>query len=366
MEKKRLRDYQLSIGEMETGPNNSFTDVPGVRVGHVTLNSGSGRWNPGQGPVRTGVTAILPHGGNVYQSKVRAAVCTLNGHTKVAGLEQIREMGVIETPIVLTNTLNVGLAADALVEYTLRTNSPRAVYTVNPVVGETNDCYLNDIWGRHVKQEHVLQAIELASADPVEEGAIGAGAGTTCFGWKGGIGASSRKLPEAVGGYIVAALVQSNFGEAGNLSVCGVPVGRAIQPPPDVEMEKPQGSIMIVLATNAPLDQRQLERICLRGGIGLGRAGSIYGNTSGDVVIGFTTANPVSWRPEKLVNAHEFMANDNRALGQLFQAAADCVEEAIINSLFAAETVEGIDGHVRHHLPVEEVVEMVKKALQAA
>ncbi|MEM5776790.1 MAG: P1 family peptidase, partial [Anaerolineaceae bacterium] len=234
-------------------------------------------------------------------------------------------------------------------------SDPRQVYTVNSVVGETNDCYLNDIWGRHVKQEHVLQAIANASTDPVEEGALGAGMGTTCFGWKGGIGSSSRKLPEALGGYTVAALVQSNFGEARNLSVCGVPVGRAIQPPPDVEMERPQGSIMMVLATEAPVDQRLLERMCLRGGIGLGRAGSIYGNTSGDVVIGFTTANQVSWRPKTRVVTADLLTPDNRVLGALFQASADCVEEAVINSLFAAETVEGVDGHIRHALPVEQV-----------
>ncbi|MCE5207974.1 MAG: P1 family peptidase [Chloroflexi bacterium] len=361
MGQKRLRDVQLAVGELSTGANNSFTDVPGVQVGHVTLISGQGQLNPGKGPVRTGVTAILPHEGNLYQNKVRAAVCTLNGHTKAAGLEQIREMGVIETPIVLTNTLNVGLAVDALVEYTLRENDPREIFTVNPVVGETNDYYLNDIWGRHVKQEHVLQAIANANCDPVEEGAVGAGAGTTCFGWKGGIGTSSRKLPDAVGGYFVAALVQSNFGESRNLTVCGVPVGRTIQPPSDIALDKPQGSIMMVLATDAPLNQRQLERVCLRGGIGLGRTGSIYGNTSGDVIIGFTTANPVLWRPKKLVNAYEFMEDDNQALGLLFQAATDCMEEAIINSLFAAETVEGIDGHIRYHLPVDQVVELVKK-----
>ncbi len=364
MQKKRLRDYQLAIGEMETGPNNTLTDVPGVRVGHVTLNSGQGWMEPGKGPVRTGVTAILPHGGNIYQNKVRAAVTTLNGHTKVAGLEQIREMGVIETPIVLTNTLNVGLAFDALVEYTLRNNDPREVGSVNPVVGETNDSPLNDIWGRHVKQEHVLQAIENATTQPVEEGAVGAGRGTSCFGWKGGIGSSSRKLPDSMGGYTVATLVQSNFGESRNLNVCGVPVGRFIQPPEEVEMDKPQGSILMILATDAPVDQRLLERMCLRGGIGLGRAGSIYGNTSGDVVIGFTTANQVSWRPLKLVVRADLLIANNQVLSYLFQAAADCMEESIINSLFAAETVEGVDGHIRHHLPVEQVVEMVKKGKQ--
>ena len=214
------------------------------------------------------------------------------------GLEQVRELGVIETPIILTNTLNVGLAADALVEYVLRENPE--VFTVNALVGETNDSYLNDIAGRHVRKEHVWQAIQSAAGGEVAEGAVGAGTGTSCFDWKGGIGTSSRVLPEKAGSYTVAALVQSNYGSAEDLIVCGVPVGKNILPPPDVEIEKPQGSIMLVLATDAPLSSRQLERLCKRAGIGLGRTGSVFGNSSGDVVIAFSTAHRIPQKSENL------------------------------------------------------------------
>jgi D-aminopeptidase len=338
--------------------------VNGVKVGHVTLFEGEGDLVSGSGPVRTGVTVILPHGENLYQQKVRAAAVSLNGHSKVIGLEQVRELGVIETPIALTNTLNVGLVADGLLEYTFQHNRNAEVFTVNPVVGETNDHYLNDIWGRHVRQAHVLEAIETTKGGRVEEGAVGAGAGTSCFGWKGGIGTSSRVLPEYAGGYVVAALVQSNYGSSIDLRILGVPVGEHLQPPPEPEEDKTQGSIMMVLATDAPLDSRQLTRLCMRAGIGLGRTGSFYGNSSGDVVIAFSTAHRVPFRPEQIEGTYSFVEDENMVLGEFFHATADCVEEAIINSLFQAETVQGWGNHIRYALPVEEAVRIVKKAYE--
>lgn len=361
MRNLRLRDYNLCVGELPTGRLNGLTDVPGVRVGHTTLVSGEGNLVPGKGPVRTGITVVLPHGDNLYQHKVRAAALSLNGHTKSIGFEQVREMGVIESPIALTNTLNVGLVADALVEYTFRQNREAEIFTFNPLVGETNDMYLNDIWGRHVRQAHVFEAIEGAQDGAVEEGAVGAGTGTSCFGWKGGIGTSSRVLPESAGGYLVAALVQSNYGSPEDLLVCGVPVGKTIQPPPDVADEKPQGSIMMVLATNAPLNERQLGRLCMRAGIGLGRTGSIFGNSSGDAVIAFSTAHRIPFRPEHVESTYALVEDANSTMSYFFHAVADCVEEAILNSLFQAETIVGWGGHVRHALPVQQVVERVKQ-----
>ncbi len=271
-------------------------------------------------------------------------------------------MGLIETPIALTNTLNVGLVADGLIEYTLQQNGWTDIFTVNAVVGETNDFYLNDIWGRHVRQEHVLSAIANAHTGMVEEGTVGAGVGTTCFGWKGGIGTSSRVLPDSAGGYVLAALVQSNYGNAEDLLVCGVPVGKYLHPPEDVQPEKPQGSIMLVLATDAPLTTRQLERLCIRAGIGLGRTGSVYGNSSGDVVIAFSTAHRVPYKPEQVLGDYSFVEDENSVMGSFFHAVVECVEEAILNSLFQAQTVEGWDGHIRYRLPVEQVVQLVKRA----
>ena len=361
---KRLRDYNLSVGDLAVGELNAITDVPGVRVGHTTIISGEGALIPGEGPVRTGVTVILPHSGNLYRERVRAAACVLNGHSKVFGLEQVRELGVIETPIALTNTLNVGLVADALIEYTLQEDQFKDIFTINPIVGETNDGHLNDISGRHVRQEHVFAAIQSAETGAVQEGAVGAGTGTSCFGWKGGIGTSSRVLSAAAGSYIVGALVQSNYGGGKDLVLSGVHVGQVIQPPDDIQHEKPEGSIMMVLATNAPLSSRQLRRLCVRAGIGLGRTGSVFGNTSGDVVIAFSTAHRVPYQPVQVEGQYAFVEDEREVMGQFFHASADCVEEAIINSMFQAQTIKGRDGNIRYRLPVEQVVEMVRRAQQ--
>jgi len=360
----------MVVGRMEPGPHNAITDVAGVRVGHATLISGEGRLCPGQGPVRTGVTVILPHSDSLFRHKVRAAVHTINGFGKVFGFEQVRELGVIESPIALTNTLNVGLVADALISHAIERDPDIGISTagtVNVVVGETNDGYLNDIQGRHVRAEQVQAAIASASAGPVVEGAVGAGTGTICFGWKGGIGTASRVVPDAVGGYTAGALVQSNFGRAEDMVVCGAPVGREIRPPrwraprdQEVAAGK-EGSIMIVLATDAPLDARQLGRLCVRVGAGLARMGSHYGHGSGDFVIAFSTARPTAPARSAPKVLQPMVADEGKAMYWLFPAVVECVEEAVLNSLFKAETMTGRDGHTIEALPVERVVEMCRR-----
>ena len=367
MTRPRVRDTGIMVWRMEPGPLNAITDVAGVRVGHATLISGQGPLRPGAGPVRTGVTVILPHGDSLFRHKVRGAVHTINGFGKVFGFEQVRELGLIESPIALTNTLNVGLVADALISHAIARDPDIGISTagtVNVVVGETNDGYLNDIQGRHVRAEQVQAAIASASGGEVVEGAVGAGTGTVCFGWKGGIGTASRVMPKADRGYTVGALVQSNFGRAEDLVVCGVPVGRKVKPPPrrraaqrdlPVPTDK-EGSIMIVLATDAPLDARQLGRLCVRVGAGLARTGSHYGHGSGDFVIAFSTARPVAGGRSAPQVLEAMLADEGKAMNWLFPAVVECVEEAVLNSLFKAETMTGRDGHTIEALPVERVV----------
>ena len=366
MTRPRVRDAGIIVGRMEPGPHNAITDVAGVRVGHATLISGEGPLRPGQGPMRTGVTVILPHGESLFRHKVRAAVHTINGFGKVFGFEQVRELGLIESPIALTNTLNVGLVADALISHAIERDPDIGISTagtVNVVVGETNDGYLNDIQGRHVRAEQVQVAIASASAGPVVEGAVGAGTGTICFGWKGGIGTASRLVPEAAGGYTVGALVQSNFGRAEDLMVCGVPVGRVIQPPRRrrAPSQDNEGSIMIVLATDAPLDARQLGRLCVRVGAGLARTGSQYGHGSGDFVIAFSTAGLVTQARSAPKVLQPMVADEGKAMYWLFPAVVESVEEAVLNSLFRAETMTGRDGHTIEALPVEKVLELCRR-----
>ena len=365
MPRPRIRDLGLVVGDLPTGVHNAITDVPGVRVGHTTLVSGKGPLRPGQGPVRTGVTAILPHGDNLFRHKVHAAVHTINGFGKVCGFEQVRELGAIETPIALTNTLNVYLVADALAQYAIRHSPEIGIRTgsVNAIVGETNDGYLNDLQGRHVRAEHVWEAIETASPGAVAEGAVGAGTGTSCFGWKGGIGTASRALPSSAGGYTTGVLVQSNFGRARALTVCGVPVGQHIQPPSAPAPEpavQDGGSIMIVLATDAPLTGRQLRRLCVRAAAGLARTGSVYGHSSGDFCIAFSTAHSIPHRPASLTTTRTVLADEGQVMRWLFPAVVESVEEAVLNSLFRAETVVGRDGHTRYGLPVEKVAALVR------
>jgi len=322
----RLRDWGIAIGTLPTGPLDAITDVPGVRVGHVTVARGAA--------VNTGVTAVLPHGRNLYREKVRAAVVVGNAFGKLAGALQVNELGELESPIILTCTLCVGKAWDATAGYLLGLRGNEDVRSVNPVVGETNDGFLNDIRRRPIGEIDVLRAIREARPGPVAEGSVGAGRGTVAFGWKGGIGTASRRLD---GGIVVGVLVQSNFG--GTLTIAGAPIGRALGV--GTTSRRPEGgSVMIVLATDAPVDHRQLGRMGRRTLIGLGRTGSVMEHGSGDFVIAFTTSH----RPP--------IADD--ALNPLFQAAADATEEAIVNSLLRAHTVRGARG-TAEALPVDRV-----------
>jgi D-aminopeptidase len=347
-EKKTGRDYGIRFGVLPVGKQNAITDVDGVKVGHSTVIAG--------GNVRTGVTAILPHDGNIFQQKVPAAIFVGNGFGKLAGSTQIQELGNIETPIVLTNTLSVGTALDAVVEYTLLQKGNENVRSVNAVVGETNDAGLNDIRGRHIKKNHVLEAIINARSGSVLEGNVGAGTGTVCFGFKGGIGTSSRVLPEPAGGYTIGVLVQTNFG--GTLLIDGVPVGEALK---GIGKASNDGSCMIVVATDAPVDARNLERIAMRAMMGLARTGGIASNGSGDYVIAFSTHSGVRIRHNTDARTETVTLLLNDAMSPLFQATIEATEEAIINSLFAAETMEGHDGHVVKALPVKEVLEILRK-----
>ena len=351
-DRPRAREFGLVVGVLPTGPLNAITDVPGVKVGHVTLVEGK--------DVRTGVTAVLPHGGNLYQDKVPAAVSVANGYGKLTGTTQVAELGTLETPVVLTNTLSVPTAAEAVVEWTLGLAGNERVGSVNPVVGETNDGWLSDIRGRHVTRAHVLEAIRTASDGPVAEGAVGAGAGTTCFDYKGGIGTASRRLPESRGGWTVGVLVQTNFG--GVLTIRGVPfdredAGTAAAPGPEPAGD---GSCMIVVATDAPLDARNLERLAKRALLGIARTGGYYSNGSGDYAVAFSTAASVRVPHRSPSTTRTVTLLRDEAVSPLFQAAAEAGEEAILNSLFKAVRTEGRDGRVAEALPLARVRELLK------
>lgn len=348
---KRLRDFGVKIGVLPTGKWNAITDVSGIKVGQTTLIVSDS--------VRTGVTAILPHDGNVFQQKVPAAIELGNGFGKLAGYSQVAELGNIETPIILTNTLNVSTAVAALVDWTLNQKGNENVRSVNAIVGETNDSYLNDIRGRHIKQRHVIEALQKATLGEVHEGNVGAGTGTVCFGWKGGIGTSSRKLPVKLGGYTVGVLVQTNFG--GVLQVAGAPVGVELGKYSFKETldKSGDGSCMIVVATDAPLDARNLKRLSKRALIGLGKTGGIMANGSGDYVIAFSTAYRVAHESNSSLEELKLLRNDDTS--PLFLAVIEATEEAILNSLFAAETTKGYQGHMIEKLPVPKVLEILKK-----
>jgi len=350
---KRARESGLKIGVLPTGKRNSITDVSGVKVGHTTLISGEN--------IRTGVTAIIPHEGNLFQSKVPAAVFVGNGFGKLSGSTQIAELGTLESPVILTNTLNVAEAIQGIIEYTLSQQGNEKVQSVNAVVGETNDGNLNDIRGRHVTKQDVLSAIQSAEGGTVTEGSVGAGAGTVCFGYKGGIGTSSRKLPQSLGGYTVGVIVQTNFG--GVLQIDGVPVGEELGKFSfsDKLLNNVDGSCMIVVATDAPLDARNLERLAKRAFLGMGKTGGIASNGSGDYVIAFSTAESVRvfHQPSQPVLASGYLHNDFTS--QLFMAAIEATEEAVINSLFAAKTMTGVNGRKIEALPLEKVIPILKK-----
>jgi len=359
-ERPRARDLGVEIGVFDPGPLNAITDVAGVRVGHATVVEAPN--------VRTGVTAILPHGGNAYQSRVPAAIHVGNGYGKLLGVTQVRELGELETPILLTCTLCVWKAADAMVAWMLAREGMENVRSLNALVGETNDGGLNDIRARPIAPEHVVAALESATAGPVEEGAVGAGAGTVAFGWKGGIGTSSRRLPESLGGYTVGVLVQSNFG--GILDIDGAPVGVELgqyafanQVGADADYD-PQadvqewGSIMMVVATDAPLSSRNLERVARRAVMGLARTGSYASNGSGDYVIAFSTAEGVRRTSSGDVSSFQDLSNDR--VSPLFEATVEATQEAIYNSLFKAETVTS-NGRTVEALPIDETVEILRR-----
>lgn len=350
---ERPREMGLKIGVLPVGTLNAITDVPGVKVGHKTLVNGSA--------IRTGVTAILPHDGNLFQSKVPAAVFSGNGFGKLSGTTQMDELGTLESPIILTNTLNVAEGIQAVIEHTLSQKGNETVQSVNAVVGETNDGTLNDIRGRHVKKEDVLFAIQSASGGPIAEGNVGAGTGTVCFGFKGGIGTSSRKLPQSLGAYTIGVLVQTNFG--GVLQIDGAPVGEELGKFTfsDKLLNNVDGSCMIIVATDAPLDSRNLERLAKRAFMGMAKTGGIASNGSGDYVIAFSTAEGlrVPHQPAQPVIQSGYLHNDFTS--QLFLSAIEATEEAIINSLFAAKSITGFDGRKIDALPLDKVIPILKK-----
>jgi D-aminopeptidase len=346
----RARELGISPGVFSPGPLNAITDVAGVRVGHLTMIEAD--------DIRTGATAIVPHDGNLFQQKVPAAIAVGNGFGKLIGSTQVDELGQLETPILLTNTLNVWEAAAALADYTLALPGNETVRSVNPVVGETNDGYLNNIRKRPLRTEHFLEALRKAKSGPVEEGSVGAGTGTRAFGFKGGIGTASRRLPAALGGYTLGVLVQSNYG--GRLTIAGVPVWKELGHQPYGDLLEPgSGSCVIVVATDAPLDARQLTRLARRALAGMARTGAGFSHGSGDYVIAFSTAESVRipYRSEAKERVAPTVAES--ALNPLFDAVAETTEEAIYNSLLRATTVRGRDGHQAQALPIEKIRHLI-------
>jgi D-aminopeptidase len=360
---KRFRDYGLSVGIMPTARLNAITDVPGVRVGHSTISFGEGKLVVGKGPVRTGVTAILPHERNLFREKVRAAIHVINGFGKATGITQVQEMGVIETPIVLTNTLSVGTAWDAVCGFMLDQNPDIGISTgtVNPIIAECNDGFLNDIRGRHVKHKHVLEALKNTSSALPLEGSVGAGTGMSCLGFKGGIGTSSRVLKSQDTAYVLGVLVLANFGRLEDLIVKGVPIGRMLSREEDSNV--PPGSIVVVVATNAPVSERQMGRITRRCQAGIARVGSVFASGSGDFVIGFTTANKVFH--EGPVAQVSFLDDDSKEMANLFRAAVEATEESILNALFCAKTTIGRDDNAREAIPAERVSSILSRFLKS-
>ena len=349
----RPREYGIQFGVLQPGQNNAITDVEGVLVGQVNVHDD-------KKGAHTGVTAILPHGGNLFKEKVPAGIFLANGFGKMTGYPQVKELGNIETPIVLVNTLNVAAGLDGIIDYTFSFKENGDCRSVNGVVGETNDGGINDIRARFLTSKDVLKAIQTAKSGPVEEGVVGAGSGTQAFGFKGGIGTSSRKLPASMGGYTVGVLVRTNFG--GFLSVDGVAVGEKLGGYPwQKEIECADGSIMMVVATDAPIDARNLERVAKRAFMGLAKAGGIASNGSGDFAIAFSTAkeNRVPHNTKKLEKLQNVnVANDD--MTPIFMATIEATEEAVVNSLFKAKDVKGYNGKVTKALPVDQVLEMLK------
>jgi D-aminopeptidase len=352
--KPRARDLGIRPGVLSPGPLNAITDVAGVRVGHVTLKQGKA--------INTGVTVVLAHGDNLYQDKVPAGFAVGNGYGKFSGSTQVRELGEIETPVVLTNTLSVAEGIKGVIEYTLTQDGNQDVRSVNAVVGETNDGFLNDIRRRAVTSEHVLQAIGRAEGGPVVEGPVGAGTGTISFGWKGGIGTSSRLLPDELGGYTVGALVQTNYG--GVLQMDGLPVGKELGQyylREAVDRGDADGSIILIVATDAPLSDRNLSRLASRALMAIARTGSPATNGSGDYAIAFSTAEGVRRSRERRNSVSDIADLPNNLVSPLFEASMEASEEAIYNALVAGVTTEGFKGTIEA-LPLDSLIEIIQKS----
>ena len=363
MTKPRLRDLGITIGTMPTGPWNAITDVPGVRVGHTTIIHGEGALRPGHGPARTGVTAIHPHEGSAFRSLVPAAIAVLNGAGEITGRSQVDEYGLLESPILITNTLSVGAVHRACVEWLIeREPTLGTQHFAIPVVAETFDGFLNDIAGQHVTREHVYAALDGATGGPVAEGNVGGGTGMLLFGFKGGIGTASRVVPHGERDYALGVLVQGNFGARQDLLVDGVPVGREIAdltPVVGAAAER-EGSVIVVIGTDAPLSDRQLARLCRRGMLGLSRVGSVAGHTSGDLLLAFANApeNRVDRLDESPLQAR-VQVNDG-LLNSFFRATVEGTAEAVLNALVAAETMVGRDGNTAHALPHDRLREIMR------
>jgi D-aminopeptidase len=353
----RCRQLGVRIGRMRPGRWNAITDVPGVGVGHATLIEGSGPLVVGRGPVRTGVSVIRPHP-EISRHYLPCGFDVPNGNGEVTGLAQLATLGILGSPICLTNTSSVGMVYDAMLDHQPQDDLPVS----EPVVGETWDAFLNDIEGRHVRAEHVAAALTAAASGPVQEGSVGGGTGMICYGFKGGIGTASRRLPGALEGYTLGALVQANHGARGLLRIDGVPVGAEI---PDLLPEPapaPQpSSILMVLATDAPLLDYQLDRLARRAGHGLARTGSISGNSSGDFALAFSTANAIPRRRFWRGSSYALRSIEQRALDPLFEAAAEATEEAIVNALFMATDMTGRDGHRVHALPLDRTLAILRR-----
>jgi L-aminopeptidase/D-esterase-like protein len=358
--KPRARDLGIPFDGIP-GPLNAITDIQGIEVGYVTLISGEGKLNAGSGPIRTGVTAILPRG-KKSNDPVFAGWFSLNGNGEMTGTTWVEESGFLEGPIMITNTHSVGIVRDAVIEWQVKNNQLFQPWAL-PIVAETFDGYLNDTNGFHIKRDHVFQALDSAKSGPIAEGNVGGGTGMICHEFKGGNGTSSRKLSEEKGGYTVGVLVQANHGLRTQLQVAGVPVGREItENAPwtqarDIENER--GSIIIVVATDAPLLAHQLKRLARRAALGLARTGSHSGNGSGDILIAFSTANAGAANPKNTLTSVQFVPNDK--LDRLFAATRLATEEAIINALVAAETMVGVDGHKVDAIPHEKLKQVMKK-----
>jgi D-aminopeptidase len=362
-ERKRARAAGIRIGHYPTGRFNAITDVPGVRVGHSTILRGEGALRPGEGPVRTGVTAILPHAGNIFADRAVGSGFVLNGAGEVSGLTQLMEWGLIETPILLTNTLSVGKVSEAAVKYLVEHNPGIGdeLDVVIPVVGECDDSWLNDAAGRHVRTEHVYEALDGASSGPVVEGSVGGGTGMVTCDFKAGIGTASRKLPQVEGGYTVGVLVMSNFGRMVDLRIDGIPAGELLAPKYVAHARRREnyGSIIVVVGTNAPLLPHQIGRLCKRAALGVGRVGSHAEHGSGEIVIGFSNANSVPRETRKMV--YRMKALLDSSIDPLYKATVQATEEAILNAMCAADTLEGHSGHVAPALPLDEVAELVRR-----